>query len=102
MYLLFANFSVCVLFCVLCLCIISKPAEKDTIEVGCKLEVIDRGVVYIAKVKFFFWFPVHIGYIRAYNILLMYLAHYMVSLELLVNCGKLAHCILVRLSELIV
>ena len=52
--LLFANFSVCVVFDVLCLYIISKPAEKNAIEVGCKLEVIDRGVVYIAKVKFFF------------------------------------------------
>ena len=33
-----------------CVYVIRKPVEKATVEVGCKFEVMDRGVVYAAKV----------------------------------------------------
>jgi len=36
--------------CVLCLYGISNTGKKETIDVGCKLKVRDRGVVYVAKV----------------------------------------------------
>ena len=36
----------------------SKPVEKETVEVGCKLKVVYRSTVYIAKVKFLFLFTV--------------------------------------------
>ena len=38
--------------------IVSEPVKKETIEVGCKLKVMDRGVAYIAKVKLLFLFVV--------------------------------------------
>jgi len=55
--------STCQLLCTvcrwkkqLCLCIVSKPAEKKEIEVGCRINVRYRSEIYVAKVIFIFCF----------------------------------------------
>ena len=45
LYVKFVHYKVC-----LCWYIVSKPSKKEMIDVGCKLKVRDRGVIYAAKV----------------------------------------------------